>query len=108
MFWRRPTPDSPRCSFCHKAEDAARVLIPAPSNNVWNGVYICSECVATCNDILADRRCDQQGRSLAQDPIGNNDAPPVVHLSRNKTTTVRDSLDWPGLLKPWRRRKPPL
>ena len=36
------------CSFCGKDKDAILKLIAGP------GVYICNECVALCNDILAN------------------------------------------------------
>jgi len=42
------------CSFCGKSSAAVRKLIKGP------GVYICNECVAFCNDILAR---DQQPAS---------------------------------------------
>ena len=38
-----------RCSFCGKTQDQVRKLISGP-----NGVYICDECVALCNDILTE------------------------------------------------------
>ena len=37
-----------RCSFCGKRENAASRLIAGP------GVYICSDCVAACSDLLRD------------------------------------------------------
>ena len=37
-----------RCSFCGKRESQASRLIAGP------GVYICSDCVATCSDLLRD------------------------------------------------------
>src|ERR671935_179706 len=37
-----------RCSFCGKAKDAVRKFISGPS------VYICNECIALCNEILAE------------------------------------------------------
>ena len=37
-----------RCSFCGKRENAASRLIAGP------GVYICSDCVAACSDLLQD------------------------------------------------------
>jgi hypothetical protein len=37
------------CSFCGKNQDQAQRLIAGP-----NGVYICNECVALCNEILAE------------------------------------------------------
>ena len=40
-------PEQPiRCSFCGKREDQASRLIAGP------GVYICSDCVAACSDLL--------------------------------------------------------
>ncbi len=38
----------PRCSFCGKTKDSVKKFISGPS------VYICNECVALCNDILAE------------------------------------------------------
>ena len=35
-----------RCSFCGKRENQASRLIAGP------GVYICSDCVAACSDLL--------------------------------------------------------
>ena len=37
-----------RCSFCGKRENQASKLIAGP------GVYICSDCVHACNDLLRD------------------------------------------------------
>jgi hypothetical protein len=37
-----------RCSFCGKRRDQVRRLIAGP------GVYICDECVALCNRVIAD------------------------------------------------------
>lgn len=36
------------CSFCGKSQKEVKKLIAGPS------VYICNECVALCNDILAE------------------------------------------------------
>ena len=46
----RPTgaPGSLRCSFCGKNAEQVRKLITGPA------VHICDECVAMCNEILAD------------------------------------------------------
>ncbi len=42
-------PEQPiRCSFCGKRENAGGRLIAGP------GVYICSDCVAACSDLLRD------------------------------------------------------
>jgi hypothetical protein len=49
------------CSFCGKSRDHVRRLIAGP-----NGVYICTECVTLCNQIIADQRhqlsCQQPER----------------------------------------------
>jgi len=37
-----------KCSFCGKGHDEVKKLIAGPS------VYICNECVALCNEIIAD------------------------------------------------------
>ncbi len=37
-----------RCSFCGKSKDSVRKFISGPS------VYICNECIALCNEILAE------------------------------------------------------
>jgi len=37
------------CTFCRKSSDEVAKLLAGP------GVYICDECVACCNDILADQ-----------------------------------------------------
>jgi len=77
MFWKRSVPEkTPRCSFCHKAKDAVGDLISAPSNDFRNGIYICRECVAVCNDILADRHRDKDGH--LEDAAGDSDAPPAA------------------------------
>src|SRR5690242_17617751 len=42
-----------RCSFCGKSKDSVRKFISGPS------VYICNECIALCNEILAeDEECE--------------------------------------------------
>ena len=38
--------DEPRCSFCHKGESEGVRLVQGP------GVYICSDCVSLCSQIL--------------------------------------------------------
>ena len=38
----------PRCSFCGKTQNEVRKLIAGP------GVYICSDCINLCNEIISD------------------------------------------------------
>ena len=40
--------DELRCSFCGKTHAQVKKLIAGPT------VYICNECIAICNDIIAD------------------------------------------------------
>jgi len=46
-----------RCSFCGKSKDSVRKFISGPS------VYICNECVALCNEILAEEEQQAQPES---------------------------------------------
>jgi len=47
-----------KCSFCSKRASEVAKLIAGP------GVYICDECVKTCNEIL-----DNENRRLQTGPI---------------------------------------
>jgi ATP-dependent Clp protease ATP-binding subunit ClpX len=47
---KRQEPASLRCSFCGKNQREVRKLVVGPM------VYICNECVAVCNEILAEER----------------------------------------------------
>ena len=40
--------DALRCSFCNKSQREVKKLIAGPT------VYICDECIALCNDIIAE------------------------------------------------------
>ena len=52
-------PEQPiRCSFCGKRENQASRLIAGP------GVYICSDCVAACSDLLRDEYDMEDSTSL--------------------------------------------
>ena len=44
-----------RCSFCGKSKDSVRKFISGPS------VYICNECIALCNEILAEEASRANG-----------------------------------------------
>jgi ATP-dependent Clp protease ATP-binding subunit ClpX len=49
----------PRCSFCHKSQDAVAWLISSPSE--WPPlVYICDECVLVCNTILWEKGWEKE------------------------------------------------
>ena len=53
----------PKCSFCGKGHDEVKKLIAGPS------VYICNECVALCNEIIADAyHADVEGHTLSKLP----------------------------------------
>jgi ATP-dependent Clp protease ATP-binding subunit ClpX len=51
-----------RCSFCGKSKESVKKFISGPN------VYICNECVALCNEILAEEEERSAGESIAQVP----------------------------------------
>jgi ATP-dependent Clp protease ATP-binding subunit ClpX len=51
-----------RCSFCGKTKDSVRKFISGPS------VYICNECIALCNEILAEDEEREVGEPIAAVP----------------------------------------
>ena len=51
-----------RCSFCGKSKDAVRKFISGPS------VYICNECIALCNEILAEDEEREVHEAITQVP----------------------------------------
>lgn len=51
-----------RCSFCGKSKDAVRKFISGPS------VYICNECIALCNEILAEDEEREVVEAITQVP----------------------------------------
>src|ERR1043166_2302413 len=51
-----------RCSFCGKSRDAVRKFISGPS------VYICNECIALCNEILAEDEEREVSEAITQVP----------------------------------------
>src|SRR5438046_252928 len=52
-----------RCSFCGKSKDSVRKFISGPS------VYICNECIALCNEILAEDEEREVSEAITQVPI---------------------------------------
>ena len=78
--------DTPRCSFCHKAENVVERLILSPSDV---NVRICDECPAVCNSILSDvvihraRRNNRTVRDIAGCAIGHVTCPPRNSTSDN-------------------------
>jgi len=51
-----------RCSFCGKSKDSVRKFISGPS------VYICNECIAICNKILAEDEEREVAEAITQVP----------------------------------------
>ncbi len=51
-----------RCSFCGKSKDSVRKFISGPS------VYICNECIALCNEILAEDEEREVAEVITQVP----------------------------------------
>jgi len=95
-----------RCSFCGKSKDAVRKFISGPS------VYICNECIALCNEILAEDEEREVAEAVTQVPspteikevldqyvIGQERAKKVLavavysHYKRINSQTVRDGDD---------------
>jgi ATP-dependent Clp protease ATP-binding subunit ClpX len=92
-----------RCSFCGKSKDSVRKFISGPS------VYICNECIALCNEILAEDEEREVAEAITQVPspqeikdvldqyvIGQEQAKKALsvsvynHYKRINSTTVKD------------------
>ena len=92
-----------RCSFCGKSKDAVRKFISGPS------VYICNECIALCNEILAEDEEREVAEAITQVPtpaeikdvldqyvIGQEDAKRILavavysHYKRINAPSVRE------------------
>ena len=69
MKKRIATPHPIRCSFCGRGQDEVARLVSGPS------VYICSECVKLCNDIL-------EGESEREAPSANGQLPKPSEIKR--------------------------
>jgi predicted RNase H-like HicB family nuclease len=50
-----------RCSFCGKSQQQVRRLVAGPG-----GVYICSECIDLCNEIVGEERMSVRTEGLSQ------------------------------------------
>ena len=92
-----------RCSFCGKSKDSVRKFISGPS------VYICNECIALCNEILAEDEEREVAEAITQVPspqeikdvldqyvIGQEQAKKALavsvynHYKRNNSTSLKD------------------
>src|SRR5207244_4067491 len=51
-----------RCSFCGKSKDSVRKFISGPS------VYICNQCIARCNELLAEDEEREVSEAITQVP----------------------------------------
>ena len=69
MKKRIATPHPIRCSFCGRGQDEVARLVSGPS------VYICSECVKLCNDIL-------EGETEREAPAANGSLPKPAEIKR--------------------------
>jgi ATP-dependent protease Clp ATPase subunit len=72
---------APRCSFCHKTQDAVAKMIasPIPVPSGYPRSYICCECVAVCNLFIKEpgrvaEIIDRHSASLANRIIGASTA----------------------------------
>jgi hypothetical protein len=80
-MWRRKKTDRPesvvlRCSFCNKLQDDVPELISGPR------VFICNECVAVCNDVLAD-----------------NEQFEKLHGKKTRERTSDGPTPWPNMIR---------
>jgi ATP-dependent Clp protease ATP-binding subunit ClpX len=92
-----------RCSFCGKSKDSVRKFISGPS------VYICNECIALCNEILAEDEEREVAEAITQVPapqeikdvldqyvVGQEQAKKALavsvynHYKRINSTTLKD------------------
>src|SRR6059036_222562 len=69
MKKRIATPHPIRCSFCGRGQDKVARLVSGPS------VYICSECVKLCNDIL-------EGELEREQPSASGQLPKPTEIKR--------------------------
>src|SRR5574339_453478 len=69
MKKRIATPHPIRCSFCGRGQDEVARLVSGPS------VYICSECVKLCNDIL-------EGEAEREQPSATGQLPKPAEIKR--------------------------
>ncbi|GAA4639782.1 ATP-dependent Clp protease ATP-binding subunit ClpX [Actinoallomurus vinaceus] len=72
--------DPLKCTFCGKGERQVRRLIAGPA-----GVYICDECVAICNDLIADDDGDARG------PVRRQPRPREIHAFLDQYVVGQES-----------------
>jgi ATP-dependent Clp protease ATP-binding subunit ClpX len=68
-----------RCSFCGKSQEEVRKLIAGPD------VYICDECIALCNEILAEEEGEYRHFSTS------SNIPKPSEIKDDKAYPVRGS-----------------
>jgi hypothetical protein len=85
VFSRPNRRDKSECSFCGQPQELGGELIHSPLNDSPQRppCYICFACVAVCQGIAEDRR----------DPApAENEAPPPVRVTRDRSTNVRHTV----------------
>ncbi|MBV9406258.1 MAG: hypothetical protein JO211_13010 [Acidobacteriaceae bacterium] len=60
-------PSNRRCTFCRQSETAVGKLISSPSDHPR--AYICYECVAICNSIIAEDAKDRLNLNFIPHPL---------------------------------------
>ena len=64
-----------RCSFCGKSKDAVKKFISGPN------VYICNECIALCNEILAE---EEEREGHRDDAVQEDSASRAAFVGRRE------------------------
>ncbi len=74
--------DLPRCSFCGRPGEMTELLVPSAEKP---GVYICTDCVSSINEILDEYKINASGRSVTTDTTDLTSVP--------KPKEIRDYLN---------------
>ena len=73
------------CSFCGRGEGQTEFLIPSPINP---GIYICSDCIDACSDILFDTEFESRNKSVKGTSAGK-----LTYETLPKPAEIKASLD---------------
>lgn len=79
------------CSFCGRSSDEVENMVTGP------GVYICSECIDICHNILLEERKNKakQGKEPADTKVPTPEEIKNISISTSSSRTMPRSL-WPS------------